>query len=87
MSVLHILGSTWIAIGLLWLTWLFGWAPMMWRWHVRLPRAREALLAQPDGPHRRRDLRRIEFQLGHSWAGRRGLSAFTLFTQFLLAVT
>lgn len=75
------------AVGSGWFIWLFLVGPMMWRWHVQLPRARRALEAEPDGPHKERELRRIDLQLGHYWAQRSGKTVFIVIVLLMLAST
>lgn len=73
--------------GIMWVLW-GGWlVPQMWRWHVELPRARRRLIAEPDSSRKERDLRRINKQLDHLWAGSEGKILFALYTVMQVGIT
>ena len=75
------------AIGLGWFLWVSMVTPLMWRWHVRLPQARRALETEPDSRLKQRELRRIDLQLAHFGARRRGKVVVAAITLILLAAT
>jgi len=79
--------SAWFTMGIMWL--LLGglWTPMMWRWHVKLPRERRRLSSQPANPRNKRYLRRIDQQTSHFWASREGKILFVLYTLLQLGAT
>ena len=76
-----------IDFAFIWFIWAIILAPMMWRLHVRLPRSRQLAEDQPDSPRKERDLRRIDMQLNHAWASRKGLVKFFVLTSVLFLCT
>jgi len=85
---IYIVGPFEIAgIGLGWFIWISVFAPLMWRWHVRLPRARRALETESDSHRKQRNLRRIDLQLAHFGARRSGKVVFVAVTFIMLVST
>lgn len=76
-----------IDFAFIWFIWAVTLAPMMWRLHVRLPRSRRLIEDQPDSPRKERELRRIDTQLNHAWASRKGLVKFVALTSALFLCT
>jgi len=76
-----------IDFAFIWFLWAVTAAPMMWRLHVRLPRARRRVEAERDSARKERDLRRIDLQLSHAWASRKSLIAFVTLSSVLLVCT
>jgi len=75
------------AIGVGWFIWGTVFLPLMWRWHVQLPRARRALEAEPDSRRKQRELRHIDLQLAHFGARRSGKIVVVASTLIMLAST
>ncbi len=76
-----------VGIGLGWFIWISVFAPLMWRWHVRLPRARRALETESDSRRKQRELRRIDLQLAHFGARWSGKVVFVTITLIMLVST